>query len=99
LKQHGKMVLWAANIDRSKSRRQGRRIPKSLSVDLPRLGEIEAAAKSLSLGFISKPGASRPGLWWEKTGCLLVEKGNSTRAEILRSIAKQLAKERPSKKA
>jgi len=91
-------MVWVANIDRNKSRRQGRRIPKSMSVDSPRLSEIEAAARSLSLAATSKPGASRPSSWWEKTGYLLIEKGSSTRTEILKSIAKQLAKGRPSKR-
>ncbi len=92
------MVVWVANIDRNKSRRQGRSIPKPMSVDSPRLAEIEAAAKSLSLQFTLRPGASRPSSWWEKTGCLFVEKGDSDRTEILKMIAKQVTKERPAKK-
>jgi len=92
------MVVWVANINRNKSRRQGRKISKSLSVDSPRLGEIEAAAKSLSLEFTSKPGTSRPGCWWEKDGYLLVEKGSLNRIEILKMMAKQVAKERLSRK-
>ena len=99
MKQPGKTVVWVANIDRNKSRGQGRRIPKSLSVDAPRLAEIEAAAKSLSLEFTSKPATSRPSSWWEKTGCLLVEKESSDRIQILKMIAKQVEKERLSKKA
>lgn len=99
MKQPGKIVVWVANIDRNKTKRQGRKIPKSTSVDSPRLAEIEAAAKSLSLRFTSKPGVSRPSSWWEKTGYLLVEKGDSNRTEILRTIAKQVAKERPAKKS
>lgn len=70
-----------------------------MSIDLPRLGELEAAARSLSLDPTSKTGASRPSSWWEKTGYLLVERRNSSRAEILKSIARQVARERASRKA
>ena len=99
MKQPGKIVVWVANIDRNKTKRQGRRIPKSTSVDSPRLAEVEAAAESLSLRFTSKPGVPRPRTWWEKTGYLLVEKGDLNRSDLLRTIARQVAKERPIKKS
>lgn len=92
------MVVWTASIDRNKTRLQGRRIPKSISVDSPRLSEIESAAKSLSLDFGPRPGASMPRSWWEKSGYLTVDRGNSSRTEILKNIAKQIAKLRQAKK-
>jgi signal recognition particle subunit SRP19 len=92
------MIIWTASVDRGKTRRQGRKIPRSLSIDSPRLSELEAAARSLSLDPTPKTGASRPSSWWERSGYLLVERRNSSRAEILKSLAKQIAKERGSKK-
>ena len=92
------MIVWAASIDRNKTRHQGRRIPKSLSIDSPRLSEIEAAAKASSLSVIAKPGGARPTSWWDKSGYLIVEKGKIGRSELLKTIAKQVTKERLSKK-
>jgi signal recognition particle subunit SRP19 len=92
------MVIWAAGIDRNKSRRGGRRISKSIAVDSPKLGELEAAARTLSLSFTSRQAASRPRLSREKSGYLIVEKRGSSRTEMLKTVAKQVAKERASRK-
>ena len=98
MKQPGKIVVWPANIDRGKTRKQGRKLSKSLSADSPRLAEIEAALKSIPLSFQSKPGSPRPGTWWEKTGYLLVDKGTLSRTDVLKAIAKHVAKNKLSKK-
>ncbi|MCJ7505509.1 signal recognition particle protein Srp19 [Candidatus Bathyarchaeota archaeon] len=99
MKQPGKMIVWVANVDRSKTRHQGRRISKSLSVDSPRLSEMENAAKSASLAPLAKTGSARPGTWWDKTGYVVVDRGNLSRTEILKTIAKHMTKEKQSKKA
>lgn len=91
-------MVWTASIDRNKSRRQGRRTSKFVAVDSPRLGELEAAARTLSLNFTSKQATSRPRSWREKTGYIMVEKRSLSRIEILKMMAKQVAKERLSKK-
>lgn len=49
MKQQGKQVVWPANLDSSKSRKHGRKLAKAVSVQAPRLEEIEDAAKRLSL--------------------------------------------------
>jgi len=98
LKQPGKIVVWPANIDRGKTRKQGRKLSKSLSTDSPRLAEIEAALKSIPLTFQSKPSSPRPGMWWEKTGYLLVDKGVLSRTDVLKAIAKYVAKSKLGKK-
>jgi len=99
LKQPGNIIVWTASIDRNKSRLQGRRTSKSISVDSPKLSEIEVAARSLSLSFTSRPGASKPRSHWEKTGYMLVDRKGQRRAEVYRSIAKQVAKQRQAKRA
>ncbi len=76
------MIVWAASIDRNKTRHQGRRIPKSLSVDSPRLNEIETAAKAASLSAATKPGSARPTSWWDKSGYLIVERGKLAEANF-----------------
>jgi len=99
LKQPGRIIVWTASIDRNKSRLQGRRTSKSISVESPRLSEIEVAAKSLCLSFTSKPGVSKPRSHWEKTGYMLVDRKGQSRAEVYRAIAKQVAKQRQAKTA
>ncbi|MEM2226239.1 MAG: signal recognition particle subunit SRP19/SEC65 family protein [Candidatus Bathyarchaeia archaeon] len=87
MKRPGKMVIWLENLNSSKSRGQGRKIPKSLAIDSPTLEELERASLELGLKVDSKERASRPRSWWERSGYLIVDRGGRPRSEILRSLA------------
>jgi len=96
LRLQGKFVLWPANIDSTKSRKEGRRIPKGLAVPSPRLEEIKQVASRLSLEGEFVPGKSRPGTWWERAGYAILPK-KDTRTRLLRSLASEIRKERAAK--
>jgi signal recognition particle subunit SRP19 len=96
LKLDGKILVWPANLDSSKSRLEGRKIPKSQSVQAPRLDELAEAARRLSLGAEVTPQKSRPRNWWEKTGYITVSM-RSSRLELLRSLAGEVRRIRASK--
>jgi len=49
MKDEGRLVIWPASIDRSKSRNEGRIISRKSSVKEPSLEEMEKAAASLDL--------------------------------------------------
>lgn len=91
MKLHGKIVVWPANIDSTKSRKTGRKLAKSASLQAPRLEEINEAAKKLSLEPELVPGKSRPSNWWEKGGYLIFPK-NERRTTLLRSLASEVRK-------
>jgi signal recognition particle subunit SRP19 len=97
LKQHGKMTVWLANIDSSKSRRQGRRLPKSLCLEMPKLAEVEDTARTLGLESTSKSDAARPSRPWEKTGYIIVERKGKTRSFVLKSLAQAMHMSRQTK--
>lgn len=44
-----KMVVWLSNIDSSRSRTEGRKIPKGLAIKEPTLKEMQKAAEHLNL--------------------------------------------------
>lgn len=96
MKQQGKQVVWPANLDSSKSRRHGRKLAKAVSVQAPRLEEIEDAAKRLSLEAEIVPAKSRPSTWWEKGGYAILDKGDA-RSALLRSLAGEVKKSRAAK--
>jgi signal recognition particle subunit SRP19 len=98
LKLDGRILVWPANLDSSKTRLEGRKIPKSQSVQAPRLDELAEAARRLSLEAEITPQKSRPRNWWEKTGYITVSKENA-RIELLRSLAGEVRKIRASKEA
>jgi signal recognition particle subunit SRP19 len=97
LKQNGKMVVWSAALDSTKSRSQGRCLAKSQAIQAPRVGELENAAKKLSYDPQPSPHSALPSHWWEKTGYILVTRGDKARSKVLRDLAAEIRKIRGSK--
>jgi signal recognition particle subunit SRP19 len=98
LKITGKIVVWPANLDSTKSRTEGRKISKGLAIQTPRLEEMSEAAKRLSSGAEAEfvPGKSRPNLWWEKSGYAILAKKGS-RISFTRELASEIKKIRATK--
>jgi len=96
LKLRGKIVVWPANLDSTKSRIEGRKIPKGSAIQTPRLEEINEAAKRLSLDVDISAGKSRPRSWWEKGGYAIIAK-KETRGSLLRALAAEIRKARAAK--
>lgn len=84
-----RQVIWPVYLDSTKSRKQGRRIPKSIAVEAPKLQEIEQATRLLGYSPEAKPELAYPKMGWEKKGCVLVEKRDS-KNKVLRKIAERI---------
>ena len=97
LKQNGKMVVWSAALDSTKSRSQGRRLAKPQAIQAPRVDELENAAKKLSYDPQPSPHSALPSHWWEKTGHILVTRGDKARSKVLKDLAAEIRKTRGSK--
>ncbi len=97
LKQSGKMVVWPAAIDSTKSRSQGRRLVKSQAVQAPRADELMLAAKRLSFDPEGSSNAALPSRWWEKTGYVSVKRRDRSRSTILKDLAAEVQKIRRAK--
>jgi signal recognition particle subunit SRP19 len=97
LRQNGKMVIWSAALDSTKSRSQGRCLAKSQAIQAPRVDELENAAKKLSYDPQPSPHSALPSRWWEKTGFILVTRGDKARSKVLRDLAAEIRKIRGSK--
>ena len=96
MKLNGKMVVWPANLDSTKTRKSGRKIPKAQALQSPRLEELREAANKLSIEHEAIPAKSRPRSWWEKGGYLIVPKPTH-KAELLRSLSSEVRKQRSAK--
>ena len=86
-----KAIIWPIYFDSSKSRKEGRRVPKTCSVQSPKIDEIKQAADRLGLKNEVKPEAHFPKNPWAKTGMILVEK-REAKEKIIQKLAKQLIK-------
>ncbi|MEM2897233.1 MAG: signal recognition particle subunit SRP19/SEC65 family protein [Candidatus Bathyarchaeia archaeon] len=94
MKQKGKMIIWSANLDSRKTRKEGRKISKSIALEVPKLHEIEEAARDLGLNPVSIKEAARPSAWWEKTGYVIVDKKGQSKISILCDIASKISSKR-----
>jgi len=89
MRKQDKIIMWPAYFDSAKTRKDGRRIPKSLAVPSPKISEIKDAAEKIGLECELVPDAGYSKTPWLKTGMLLVKR-NETKDRIIKSVAKQL---------
>ena len=89
MRKQNKIVLWPVYFDSTKTRLEGRRVPKSLATPSPKLEEIRKAVESLGLRPGIVPDAVYPSVPWQKTGLLVIPKKGS-KVGTLRKIAKEL---------
>jgi signal recognition particle subunit SRP19 len=86
-----KIIVWPTYFDSAKTRRQGRRVSKSLAVLSPKTSELKEAADKLGLICVLNPDVAFPRMPWSKSGIILVQKMQSKEA-TMREMAKQLLK-------
>jgi signal recognition particle subunit SRP19 len=86
-----KAIIWPIYFDSAKTRKDGRRVPKNMAVQSPKITEIKEAADKLGLQNEINLDAHFPKMPWAKTGMLFVEK-KEAKEKIIQKIAKQLLK-------
>ena len=86
-----KAIIWPIYFDCNKTRKDGRRVPKPMAVQSPKILEIKEAADKLGLMNEVNLEAHFPKNHWAKTGMLLVEK-KEAKEKIIQKLAKQLMK-------
>jgi signal recognition particle subunit SRP19 len=89
MRKQDKAIIWPAYFDQAKTRKKGRRVPKSLAVQSPKIAEITLAAQRLGLEHEVNPTAGYPKTSWIKTGRIMVEKKGS-KEQVIEKIAKQI---------
>lgn len=96
MRTQDKAVIWPAYFDQTKTRRNGRRVPRNLGVQHPKIIEIQTALEKLGIEYKIKLDAVYPKTPWLETGIIMVEKTGS-KEQVIRKIAKQLQKLRNEK--
>jgi len=90
MRKQNKIVLWPVYFDSTKTRLQGRRIPKGAATPSPKLDELQKAAQKCGLQSEVVPDPKHPQASWQKTGLILVTK-NASKMQIIRRVAKELS--------
>ena len=91
MRKQDKIIIWPAYFDSTKTRGDGRRVPKSLAVPSPKILEIKEAVEKLGLSHEVVLDAVYPKIPWLRTGMLLVKK-KEAKEKVIRKIGKQLLK-------
>jgi signal recognition particle subunit SRP19 len=91
VRKQDKVILWPAYFDLTKTREEGRKVPKTLAVPSPKISELKEAAEKLGLEHELVPEAGYPKTPWMKTGMLLIAK-KEPKNQIIKKVAKQLQK-------
>ncbi|NIR87266.1 signal recognition particle protein Srp19 [Candidatus Bathyarchaeota archaeon] len=93
MRKRDKFVLWPIYFDSTKTRLEGRRVPKSLAVPTPKLKELQKAVEQIGLQPEVFTDAGYPSSSWQKIGLIVVPKKGS-KTQILRKVAEELFKAR-----
>jgi signal recognition particle subunit SRP19 len=96
VRKQDKVIIWPVYFDQTKTRKDGRRVPKSLAVQHPKIAEVTMAVEKLGLNHEVSPEVGYPKTPWLKTGMILVEKKGS-KEQVIKKIANQLSKTRSEK--
>jgi signal recognition particle subunit SRP19 len=90
MRKKNKFFLWSIYFDSSKTRNEGRRVPKNQAISSPKLVELQRAAKKLGLQSEVIFDAAHPRSPLRKTGLIIIPKTES-KSITLKKIAKELS--------
>ncbi|AHG04000.1 signal recognition particle [Halobacterium sp. DL1] len=81
-------VIWPAYFDATLSRRDGRRIPRSLAVEEPTVDEIATAVQQVGYDAVVERDVSYPRRHWEQSGRVLVKDADDAgKSDLLQAVA------------
>jgi signal recognition particle subunit SRP19 len=86
------IIVWPVYFDVSKSRKEGRRIPKSFAIKSPSIDDIFNACIKLGLEAIIEHDKAFPRTPWEKSGRIIIKKTTKKKSEIILEISEILNK-------
>ena len=89
MRKQQKTVLWPSYLDSSKTRKEGRKVPKSNGVPNPSIAELQRAAEKLGMKPELEADAAYPSSSRVKTGKILVQK-KGTKTQTVMRIAKEI---------
>ena len=90
MRKQGKSIIWPVYFDATKTRREGRKVPKNISVTNPTLAEVQEAAERLGLKQETLVDAAHSATPLRRTGRIaVISKGQ--KMKLLVKIAKEVS--------
>lgn len=92
MRKRDSIVLWPVYFDSTKTRREGRRLPKKFCVPSPDIIMLENAVKNLGLSYEVYQESFYPRLPWIKMGSIIVRKSGESKSRVMKRISSELMK-------
>ncbi|MCL4325491.1 MAG: signal recognition particle subunit SRP19/SEC65 family protein [Candidatus Thermoplasmatota archaeon] len=86
--------IYPSYFDRSISKKEGRKVPKKLSIDKCNLDTLILSLKILHIDYTVEQGLAYPRRWWMKEGRIRIKK-EGTKHVLLKKIGKSLVEAVP----
>ncbi|MEM2212630.1 MAG: signal recognition particle subunit SRP19/SEC65 family protein [Candidatus Nezhaarchaeales archaeon] len=86
--KEAKIRIYTAYLDSSKTKRDGRRVPRRLAVDNPRVEELITAASLLGLNPV-RENVRYSKSWWEELDAVKVDK-KMHKQQLLKLLAEKV---------
>ncbi len=85
------LIIWSTYIDCNKSRAEGRKIPKELCINKPKLKDIANVLKKMGYEVDIIKNKCYPREWWENTGYVKVKvDDNVHKLDLIKKICEYL---------
>jgi signal recognition particle subunit SRP19 len=91
MRVRNQVVLWPIYFDSTRTRAEGRKVPKRLAKPSPTLGMVEKAVGTLGFSYEVIADAAYPRFPWKKNGLILVKKTKSKK-QIVTEVAQEILK-------
>jgi signal recognition particle subunit SRP19 len=87
-------IIWTVYFDLNKSRRDGRKVPRSIAIKSPTIDELVKAASNLGLEFEVYGDKRHPANWFDGPhGYIAIKKREGLRKRgLVKAIAKELVR-------
>ena len=93
-RQRKTWIIYPEYFDRSKSRSNGRRVPKNVAVKNPKIEEIASVLDEMDVPNRIEKHAQHPAHWYEENGRLIVPKQQEKKDDFLNKLADEIRKRR-----
>jgi signal recognition particle subunit SRP19 len=80
-------VIWPAYIDADRTRRKGRRVPKSEAVEDPTVEEIAKAVQQVGYDAVVERDKTYPREWEQRGRVLVKGAEDSTKNDLVQAVA------------
>lgn len=81
------LVIWPQYFDKNRSRKMGRRLPKSKATSNYTLDDVYEASKRAGFKTFLDPKPKYPPTWWDDQGRIIVEPNELKKYEVIKRIA------------